>query len=67
MISKKIKIKPLNVKARVEKDELDPDHFRVFNLKPDWDEVIVIVPKQHHDSINKLKNPLHATVEEILG
>jgi hypothetical protein len=28
--------------------------------------IIIIVPKEHMDSVNKLRNPMHVTVEEIL-
>jgi len=38
----------------------------VAKYSPQGDKVIVIVPKQHHEAIKKLKNPLHVTVEEIL-
>lgn len=30
------------------------------------DKVIMIVPKEYHNSIMKLKNPMHVIVEEIL-
>ena len=30
------------------------------------DRIIIIVPKEHMDSVNKLKNPMHVTVEEII-
>jgi len=38
----------------------------VAKYSPQGDKVIVIVPKEHHDSIKKLKNPLHVMVEEII-
>jgi hypothetical protein len=28
--------------------------------------VIIIIPKEHMDAVDKLKNPLHVIVEEIL-
>jgi hypothetical protein len=28
--------------------------------------IIIIIPKEHQDSISKLKNPMLVTVEEIL-
>jgi hypothetical protein len=30
------------------------------------DRVIIIVPKQHMDLVNKLRNPMHVIVEEII-
>ena len=30
------------------------------------DRVIIIVPKEHMDSVRNLKNPMHVIVEEIL-
>jgi hypothetical protein len=38
----------------------------VAKYSPQGNKVIIIVPKEHHPAINKLKNPLHVTVEEIL-
>jgi hypothetical protein len=38
----------------------------VAKYSPQGDKVIIIVPKQHHEAIKKLTNPLHVTVEEIL-
>ena len=31
------KNKPLKVKARIQKDEVDPDQFTVYKLKPGWE------------------------------
>jgi hypothetical protein len=33
---------------------------------PQGDKVIIIVPKIYHESVKKLKNPLHVTIKEIL-
>jgi len=30
------------------------------------DRIIIVIPKEHHDSISKLRNPMLVTVEEIL-
>jgi hypothetical protein len=30
------------------------------------DKIIIIVPKAFHETINKFKNPLRVTIEEIL-
>jgi hypothetical protein len=30
------------------------------------DRVIIIIPKEHMDSVKKLKNPMHVKVEEII-
>jgi hypothetical protein len=30
------------------------------------DRIIIIVPKEHMNSVGKLKNPMHVIVEEIL-
>jgi len=38
----------------------------VAKYSPQENKVIIIIPKGHNDSINKLKNPLHALVEEII-
>ena len=38
----------------------------VAKYSPQGNKVIIIVPKVEHDSIQKLKNPLKVTVEEIL-
>ena len=38
----------------------------VANYSGQGDKVIIIVPKEYHETIKKLKNPLHILVEEIL-
>lgn len=38
----------------------------VANYSPQGDKVIIIIPKHYHDTIKKLRNPLHITLEEIL-
>ena len=38
----------------------------VAKYSPQENKVIIIIPKGHNDSIKKLKNPLHALVEEII-
>jgi hypothetical protein len=38
----------------------------VGKYSPQGDKIIIIVPKAQHDSIQKLKNPLKVTVEEII-
>jgi hypothetical protein len=38
----------------------------VAKYSPQENKVIIIIPKEHNDSIKKLKNPLHALVEEII-
>ena len=38
----------------------------VANYRIQGDKVMIIVPKQYHETIKKLKNPLHITLEEIL-
>jgi hypothetical protein len=38
----------------------------VAKYSPQGDKIIIIVPKVHHDSIQKLQNPLKVTVEEIV-
>jgi len=38
----------------------------VAKYSPQGNKMIIIVPKEHHDSIKKLKNPLHVLIEEII-
>ena len=38
----------------------------VAKYSPQGNKVIIIVPKVEHNSIQKLKNPLKITVEEIV-
>jgi hypothetical protein len=38
----------------------------VANYSPQGDKVIIIIPKQYHETIKKLRNPLKILVEEIL-
>lgn len=38
----------------------------VAKYSPQGNKGIIIVPKDHHTAINKLKNPSHVTLEEIL-
>lgn len=38
----------------------------VAKFSPQGNKVIIIVPKEHHSAIKKLKNPLKVTVEEII-
>jgi hypothetical protein len=38
----------------------------VAKYSPQGDKIIIIVPKVEHASIQKLKNPLKVTVEEIV-
>ncbi|MDR4510140.1 MAG: hypothetical protein MRJ93_00345 [Nitrososphaeraceae archaeon] len=38
----------------------------VAKYSPQGDKIIIIVPKVEHSSIQKLKNPLKVTVEEIV-
>jgi len=38
----------------------------VAKYSPQGNKVIIIVPKEHHLAIQKLKNPLKVNVEEIL-
>ncbi|MFZ0366892.1 MAG: hypothetical protein WAL21_04335 [Nitrososphaeraceae archaeon] len=38
----------------------------VAKYSPQGNKVIIIIPKEHNDSIKNLKNPLHALVEEII-
>lgn len=38
----------------------------VAKHSPQGNKVIIIVPKEHHSTIKKLKNPLKVTVEEII-
>jgi hypothetical protein len=38
----------------------------VANHSGQGDKVIIIVPKEYHNTIKKFRNPLHITVEEII-
>ena len=38
----------------------------VAKHSPIGNKIIIIVPKEHHPTIRKLKNPLNVTVEEII-
>ena len=38
----------------------------VAKHSPQGNKIIIIVPKEHHSTIRKLKNPLKVTVEEII-
>jgi len=38
----------------------------VAKYSPQGNKVIIIVPKEHHDAIAKLKNPLKVSVEKII-
>ena len=38
----------------------------VAKYSPQGNKVIIIVPKEHHAAISKLKNPLKVMVEEII-
>ncbi len=38
----------------------------VAKYSPQGNKVIIIVPKEFHDAISKLKNPLKVMVEEII-
>jgi hypothetical protein len=38
----------------------------VAKHSPQGNKIIIIVPKEHHPAIRKLKNPLKVTVEEII-
>ena len=38
----------------------------VQGVSPQGNKIIIIVPKEHHPAIRKLKNPLKVTVEEII-
>ena len=38
----------------------------VAKYSPQGKKIIIIVPKVEHDSIQKLKNPLKVTIEEII-
>ena len=38
----------------------------VVKYSPQGNKVIIIVPKEHHSAISKLKNPLKVMVEEII-
>lgn len=38
----------------------------VAKYSPQGNKMIIIVPKEHHSTIKKLKNPLKVNVEEII-
>jgi len=38
----------------------------VGNKSTQGDKIIIIVPKEYHDVVKKVKNPLKVTIEEIL-
>jgi hypothetical protein len=38
----------------------------VAKHSPQGNKIIIIVPKEHHSTVRKLKNPLKVTVEEII-
>ncbi len=38
----------------------------VANQSTQGDKIIIIVPKEYHDLVRKVKNPLKITIEEIL-
>jgi len=48
--------------------ELTPKKKTVFVAKHarQGDRILIIVPKEHQDSVKKLRNPMLVTVEEIL-
>ena len=38
----------------------------VARYHPQGDKMIIIIPKEYHSSIQKMKNPLKVTVEDII-
>ena len=38
----------------------------VGNQSSQGDKIIIIVPKEYHEVVKKVKNPLKVTIEEIL-
>ena len=38
----------------------------VAKFSPQGNKIIIIVPKEHHATIQKMKNPLKITAEEII-
>ena len=46
--------------------ELGKNMTFVAKHSPQGNKIIIIVPKEYHSSIQKLKNPLKVTVEEII-
>jgi hypothetical protein len=47
-------------------DELRKSMTFVAKYSPQGNKMIIIVPKEHHSAIKKLKNPLKVIVEEII-
>jgi hypothetical protein len=47
-------------------EEMGKNMAFVAKHSPQGDKVIIIVPKEHHAAIRKLRNPLKVTVEEII-
>ena len=47
-------------------DEMGKNMTFVAKYSPQGNKMIIIVPKEHHSAIKKLKNPLKVVVEEIL-
>lgn len=47
-------------------EEMGKNMTFVAKHSPQGNKIIIIVPKEHHSAIKKLKNPLKVTVDEII-
>jgi hypothetical protein len=67
-VSNGILIYPFLIYCGMQKSSLEMGKKMTFVAKysPQGNKVIIIVPKEHHDAISKLKNPLKVLVEEII-
>jgi hypothetical protein len=67
-VSNGILIYPYTIYAGMPRSTLEMGKKMTFVAKysPQGNKVIIIVPKEHHEAISKLKNPLKVIVEEII-